>query len=97
MVLSQVLASEVTIGFEDIVNTQVLRVNGVPIDRLRSLVQAVDAALAATATNSAHAYLSFDLEYGQKIILDARQAAGATAECLATHSIPADRSADFGA
>eukprot|EP00887_Chlorella_sp_A99_P000136 scaffold16.g136.t1 len=39
VVLSQVLAHESNVGFEEIVNTQVLQVNGVAVNNLRELVR----------------------------------------------------------
>ena len=39
--------------------------------------------------------MRFDLEYGEVVILDAAQAAAATADILAQHSIPAAASPDL--
>jgi hypothetical protein len=59
VVLSQVLANEVNIGYEDILNTQVLQLNGKRIVNMRDLVAAVD--------SCREEYLHFDLDYNQKV------------------------------
>ncbi|KAL4419940.1 hypothetical protein ABPG75_007038 [Micractinium tetrahymenae] len=89
VVLSQVLAADVNVGFEEIVNTQVLKVNGQPINNLRDLVAAV--------TASSGQYLTLDLEYNQLVILDREAAHAATADILTQHCIPHDRSEDLRA
>ena len=53
----QVLASEVNIGYEDIVNTQVRQVNGKPVRNLSDLTKKIE-----SCTDQ---YLKFDLEYDQ--------------------------------
>ena len=53
----QVLASDVNIGYEDIVNTQVHKVNGKPVNNLSDLTKQIE--------NCREEYLRFDLEYNQ--------------------------------
>lgn len=89
VVLSQVLAADVNVGFEEIVNTQVLKVDGRPINNLRDLVAAVAA--------STGQYITLDLEYNQLVILDREAAHAATADILTQHCIPHDRSEDLRA
>ncbi|KAK9830697.1 hypothetical protein WJX74_002951 [Apatococcus lobatus] len=88
VVLSQVLASEISVGYEEIVNTQVLCVNGHKISNLKELVQHVD--------GSKGVYLRLELDYDQVVILETSAARAATAELLQTHCIPSDRSVDLG-
>ncbi|KAH1080707.1 hypothetical protein J1N35_020468 [Gossypium stocksii] len=57
VVISQVLVADINIGYEDIVNTQVLAFNGKPVKNLKSLANMVD--------NCNDEYLRFDLEYQQ--------------------------------
>eukprot|EP00877_Chromochloris_zofingiensis_P004183 jgi/Chrzof1/13766/Cz08g11120.t1 len=87
IVLSQVLASEVNIGYEEILNTQVVALNGEKIQNMHHLVKLVDACTSE--------YLHFDLDYNQKVVLSAANAKAATKEILAMHCIASDRSADL--
>ncbi|EFN53636.1 hypothetical protein CHLNCDRAFT_58432 [Chlorella variabilis] len=89
VVLSQVLAADVNVGYEEVVNTQVLKVNGQAVNNLRDLVEAVAA--------STGQYLEFSLEYNQLIILDKAAAQAATADILTQHCIAHDRSEDLRA
>lgn len=58
----QVLASEVNIGYEEIVNTQVHQVNGKPVKNLSDLTKQIE--------GCTDQYLRFDLEYNQvRIVL----------------------------
>ncbi|CAD7704517.1 unnamed protein product [Ostreobium quekettii] len=87
VVLSQVLAADLSIGYEDIVNTQVLALNGQKIHSLRTLVDLVD--------SCKDKYLHFDLDYNQKVVLEAKAARAATKSVLQVHCIPYDRSEDL--
>ncbi len=53
----QVLASDVNIGYEEIVNTQVHQVNGKPVKNLLDLTRQIE--------GCQDQYLRFDLEYNQ--------------------------------
>lgn len=55
VILSQVLACDATLGYEDLFNTQVLKFNGTPVRNLRHLAQ-----LTSTCTEP---FMRFDLEY----------------------------------
>ncbi|XP_022736863.1 protease Do-like 9 isoform X4 [Durio zibethinus] len=57
VVVSQVLVSDINIGYEDIVNTQVLAFNGKLVKNLKSLAEMVE--------NCDDEFLKFDLEYEQ--------------------------------
>lgn len=89
VVLNQVLAADANVGYEEIVNTQVLKVNGQPVNNLGDLVAAVD--------GSTGPYLEFALEYNQLVILDKAAAQAATPDILTQHCIPHDRSEDLRA
>ena len=56
----QVLASEVNIGYEEIVNTQVHKVNGKAVKNLSDLTKQIE--------NCGDVYFRFDLEYNQVIL-----------------------------
>ncbi|CAG9461655.1 unnamed protein product [Pedinophyceae sp. YPF-701] len=87
VVLSQVLAHEINVGYEDIANTQVRKVNGEKVDNLAHLVDLVD--------GCKDKYLRLDLEYNQVVVLEAKAARKATEEILAMHGVPTDRSTDL--
>ncbi|KAG2443617.1 hypothetical protein HXX76_001968 [Chlamydomonas incerta] len=87
VVLSQVLAAEVNLGYEEICNTQVVSLNGSRITNLAELVARVDAC--------DQPYIVLDLEYNQKVVLGTAKARAATSEILAMHCIAADRSPDL--
>ncbi|GAX84374.1 hypothetical protein CEUSTIGMA_g11796.t1 [Chlamydomonas eustigma] len=87
VVLSQVLAAEVNIGYEDIINTQVEAVNGQKITNLQDLVQIVD--------HCKSEYLDLDLDHKQKVVLHTQRAKLATQEIMTIHCISLDRSIDL--
>ena len=87
VVLAQVLASDATIGYEDIVNTCVLGFNGTPIKDLKQLAQMVEACTEEC--------LRFELEHGLLVVLKRASAHKATRDVLETHCIPEAKSADL--
>ncbi|XP_054807402.1 protease Do-like 9 [Prosopis cineraria] len=87
VVVSQVLVADINIGYEDIVNTQVLAFNGKPVKNLKSLATMVE--------NCNDEYLKFDLEYDQIVVLRSATAKAATLDILTTHCIPSAMSDDL--
>ncbi|GAV81017.1 Trypsin domain-containing protein [Cephalotus follicularis] len=87
VVVSQVLVADINIGYEEIVNTQVLAFNGKPVKNLRSLANMVD--------NCNEEFLKFDLEYNQVVVLRTKTARAATLDILTTHCIPSALSDDL--
>ncbi|KAI4352701.1 hypothetical protein L6164_006925 [Bauhinia variegata] len=87
VVVSQVLVSDINIGYEDIVNTQVLAFNGKPVKNLKSLASMVE--------SCDDEYLKFDLEYQQIVVLKTSTAKAATLDILTTHCIPSGMSDDL--
>jgi hypothetical protein len=83
----QVLVADINIGYEDIVNTQVLRFNGTPVKNLKHLAAMVEAATTP--------FLRFDLEYDQVMVLETEPAKAATPSILQTHRIPSASSDDL--
>nr|XP_029118574.1 protease Do-like 9 isoform X2 [Elaeis guineensis] len=89
VVVSQVLVADINIGYEDIVNTQVLAFNGKPVKNLKSLATMVE--------NCDEEFLRFDLEYQQIVVLQTKTAKAATKDILLTHCIPSAVSDDLKA
>ncbi|XP_031481245.1 protease Do-like 9 [Nymphaea colorata] len=87
VVVSQVLVSDINIGYEDIVNTQVLAFNNEPIKNLKQL--------AAMVENYDGEFLQFNLEYQQMVVLETKKAKAATLDILTTHCIPSAMSEDL--
>ncbi|KAK9104628.1 hypothetical protein Scep_021472 [Stephania cephalantha] len=89
VVVSQVLVADINIGYEDIVNTQVLAFNGRLVRNLRNLARMVE--------GCTQEYLKFDLEYQQIVVLQTKTAKAATLDILTTHCIPSAMSDDLKA
>ncbi|OEL20967.1 Protease Do-like 9 [Dichanthelium oligosanthes] len=89
VVVSQVLVADINIGYEEIVNTQVLAFNGQPVKNLKNLVIMVE--------NCKDEFLKFDLEYDQIVVLETKTAKAATQDILTTHCIPSAMSDDLKA
>ncbi|KAK4282447.1 hypothetical protein QN277_013825 [Acacia crassicarpa] len=89
VVVSQVLAADVNIGYDDIVNTQVLAFNGKPVKNLKSLVFMVE--------SCNDEYMKFDLERQQIVVLKTSTAKSATTDILTTHGVPSAMSDDLKA
>ncbi|WOL13804.1 protease Do-like 9 [Canna indica] len=87
VVISQVLVADINIGYEDIVNTQVLCFNGKPVKNLKTLANMVE--------NCNEEFLKFDLEYQQIVVLQTETAKAATPDILTTHCIPSAMSEDL--
>ncbi|ONK69482.1 uncharacterized protein A4U43_C05F23410 [Asparagus officinalis] len=87
VVVSQVLVSDINIGYEEIVNTQVLAFNGKPVKNLKELASMVE--------SCKEEFLQFDLEYQQIVVLETKTAKAATPDILTTHCIPSAMSDDL--
>ncbi|KAJ0053624.1 hypothetical protein Pint_02657 [Pistacia integerrima] len=87
VVISQVLVADINIGYEEIVNTQVLAFNGKAVRNLKSLANMVE--------SCKDEYLKFDLEYQQIVVLQTKTAKAATSDILSTHCIPSAMSDDL--
>ena len=82
--LLQVLASDISLGYEDFVNTEVEAVNGHKIYNLEDLVNRVE--------ECREEYVRLSLSLNNMIILNREAAQAATPAILAQHCIPKDRS-----
>ncbi|XP_066370923.1 protease Do-like 9 [Miscanthus floridulus] len=87
VVVSQVLVADINIGYEDIVNIQVLAFNDTPVKNLKHLVTMVE--------ECDEAFLKFDLDYDQLVVLETKTAKAATQDILTTHCIPSAVSEDL--
>ncbi|KAL4581640.1 hypothetical protein LXL04_006166 [Taraxacum kok-saghyz] len=87
VVVSQVLVADINIGYEEIVNTQVLAFNNKPVRNLKSLADMVE--------NCNQEFLKFELEYDQIVVLRTKMAKEATRDILLTHCIPSAISNDL--
>ncbi|KAK4376312.1 hypothetical protein RND71_006989 [Anisodus tanguticus] len=87
VVLSQVLANEVNIGYEDMSNEQVLKLNGTRIKNIHHLAHLVD--------SSKGKYLVFEFEDNILVALPREEALSASASILKDYGIPAERSSDL--
>ncbi|XP_073009671.1 protease Do-like 2, chloroplastic [Typha latifolia] len=87
VILSQVLANEVNIGYEDMSNQQVIKFNGTAIKNIRHLAHLVD--------SCKDKYLIFEFEDNLLAVLE-REAAAAASPCiLKDYGIPSERSSDL--
>jgi S1-C subfamily serine protease len=87
VILSQILAADINVTYQQYVPNIVTHVNNVPINNLRHLVELVE-------SNGAP-FLRLDLESERVIVLDAQMAASENAEILESHNIPYVKSADL--
>lgn len=87
--LSQVLAADSALGYEDVANVQVLAVNGEKVLNLEHLARLVAA--------SDGPFLRFDCEYAEALVLDRGAAFADTRAVLASHGVPAALSPDVAA
>ncbi|CAN4093523.1 unnamed protein product [Withania somnifera] len=87
VVVSQVLVADINIGYEELVNTQVIAFNGKPVRNLKSLANMVEACR--------EEYMKFDLDYDQIVVLQTKNAKAATSDILAMHCIPSAMSDDL--
>nr|XP_023914053.1 protease Do-like 2, chloroplastic isoform X1 [Quercus suber]POF08635.1 protease do-like 2, chloroplastic [Quercus suber] len=88
VVLSQVLANEVNIGYEDMSNQQVLKFNGTRIKNIRHLAHLVDSACKDK-------YLVFEFEDNYVAVLERETASAASSSILKGYGIPSERSSDL--
>ncbi|KAL3693549.1 hypothetical protein R1sor_007200 [Riccia sorocarpa] len=87
VVVSQVLASDVNVGYEDIEAAQVLTFNGTKIRNLSQLAQLADAC--------EDRFIQIELDNEMLVVLETQQARTAIPQILRDHCIPTDRSGDL--
>ncbi|CAL4983626.1 unnamed protein product [Urochloa decumbens] len=89
VVISQVLAADINIGYEDIDNSQVVSFDGQPVKNLKTLVNMVE--------NCKDKFMKFCLEFGQIVVLETKTAKAATQDILTARCIPSAMSDDLKA
>jgi S1-C subfamily serine protease len=95
VVLAQVLAAPVNVGFDDadVAHCRLTSFNGTPVVSLPHLAQLL--AAAANDTSPAGRWYTFGLGGGQSVVLDAAQCRSEAPGILAAHAIPAQASPDL--
>jgi len=87
VILSQILAADINVTYQQYVPNIVTHANNVPVKNLRHLVELVE--------SNAAPFLRLDLESERVIVLDAVEASVQSAEILESHNIPYIKSADL--
>ncbi|KAF8762627.1 hypothetical protein HU200_009154 [Digitaria exilis] len=87
VIVSQVLAHEVNIGYEHMGNQQVIKLNGTAIKNIHHLAHLVD-----TCT---YKFLTFEFEDDFLVVLHREEASAASSDILKEHAIPSIRSSDL--
>jgi hypothetical protein len=88
VIIIKVLAGDVNNGYEDLVDSRVVEVNGKKIRNLQELIEAVE-------TDVENPFVAFKTEHHQTIAIDRKKAAAAHAEILSIYRIAEDRSSDL--
>lgn len=87
VIVSQVLANDVNIGYEHMGNQQVIKLNGTMIKNIHHLAHLVD-----TCQDK---FLTFEFEDDFLVVLDREEAAAASSDIQKEHAIPSVRSLDL--
>ncbi|KAK7277709.1 hypothetical protein RJT34_22724 [Clitoria ternatea] len=87
VILSQVLANEVNIGYEDMSNQQVVKFNGTRIKNIHHLAHLID--------SCKDRYLCFEFEDSYVAVLETEDVAAASSSILRDYGIPSERSSDL--
>lgn len=87
VILSQILAADINVTYQQYVPNIVTHVNNIPIHNLRHLVELVEA--------NGLPFLRLDLESERVIVLNSQEASIQSAEILESHNIPYIKSADL--
>ena len=103
VLLHEVLAHPINLGYHQMRGAVVDRINGVAIGDMRDVVRAFAEPMAGLHVVETDYYgprseskrSDFHHSFGTHIVIDASSAARATAEVLAQHRIPSDRSDDL--
>jgi hypothetical protein len=87
VLVSQILACEATLGYEDGYNAQVKAFNGTKIRNLKHLAELV--------MSCQEPLMTFEMEYNEVLVLDTALAKASTKEVMEQHSIPSMVSKDL--
>ncbi|ERN06904.1 hypothetical protein AMTR_s00005p00256670 [Amborella trichopoda] len=83
----QVLMDEINVGYEQLAQLQVIKVNGVEVDNLKHMCELVE--------DCKEESLRFDLDNGKVVILNYNEAKLATSHILKRYRIPLAMSTDL--
>jgi len=103
VLVREVLAHEINLGYHQMADAVVERINGIAITEMRDVVRALAAPLGAFhvietdyhGPRSESRRVDYHASYGTRIVLDAAACERATAEILEQHGIPHARSQDL--
>ncbi|KAH7434289.1 hypothetical protein KP509_06G009600 [Ceratopteris richardii] len=87
ILLSEVLAHSVNIGYEDISHLRALRFNGIKLRNMQHLAQLVD--------SCKNPFMKFELEHSTLVVIETGTARASTSKILKEYSIAHDRSQDL--
>ncbi|CAN6340610.1 unnamed protein product [Urochloa humidicola] len=87
VIVSQVLAHEVNIGYEHMGNQQLIKLNGTAVKNIHHLAHLVD-----TCKDK---FLTFEFEDDFLVVLNREEATAASSDILKEHAIPSIRSSDL--
>jgi S1-C subfamily serine protease len=90
VIIIKVLASNLNNGYDGLVDSRIVEVNGKSILNLQDLIRTVE-------TDAETEFVVFKTEYNQSIALDRKKAEAAQTEILTTYRIGEDRSVDLKA
>ncbi|MBI3551183.1 MAG: hypothetical protein HY077_01590 [Elusimicrobia bacterium] len=102
VLISQVLAHDVNVGYHKWGNVVVEKINGRPITEMRDVIAAFEHPLGRhhvievdNHAGGGQGALDYYSNFGTQIVIDAEAAKRSGAEILARYSVPADRSPDL--
>jgi S1-C subfamily serine protease len=103
VLLREVLAHEINLGYHQMSDAVVERVNGIEIGDIRDVVRALASPIGMFhvietdhhGPRSESRRVDYHSSYGTRIVLDAARCGRATAEIMEQHGIPHDRSSDL--
>eukprot|EP01132_Coremiostelium_polycephalum_P009066 gene9066-11104_t len=89
VLLSQILFDKINHGYSSYGYTEVKKVNGIPVQNLKHLVELIE------HYNANADYIIINLEHDSVIVLDTKEATQANSRILAQHAIPHMKSKDL--
>jgi len=87
VILSQILAADINVTYQQYVPNAITNVNGITIRNLAHLVELVE--------SNTEPFLRFDLESDRVVILNAKDAETQSGDILEHHNIPNAKSIDL--
>ena len=88
VVMIKVLESEINVGYNEYMNQRIVKVNGRKVINLNQMIATIDA-------QNENAFMVFETERGEQLVLDNRRAIAEHDEILRVYGVVQDRSEDF--